>query len=72
MEGLHQDGVGVNVIRQHDVVIAAAGADGEAPHVVGEELADGFGPDVKFSGFDGWKLAGDVRECVSWGRFWLG
>ena len=39
-ESLNQYHVAVGVIRHHDVVVVAAGSDGEASHIVGVELAD--------------------------------
>ena len=44
LEGLDEDGVGVAVVGHHQVLIAAAGADGEAASVVRVERADGFYP----------------------------
>jgi hypothetical protein len=44
------DGIGVAVVGKHDVLVAAARADWEASHVVGEEFADGVRPDVQFFG----------------------
>ena len=41
LEGFDEDGIGVAVIGQHDVLIAAAQTDREAAHVVCEEFADG-------------------------------
>ena len=51
LEGLNYDNVGVAVLGEHDVLVATARADVEAAHVVGEELTDGPGPDVKFVGW---------------------
>ena len=42
LEGLYQDEVAVDVVCEHDEVVPAAGADGEAAHVVGVEFAGGF------------------------------
>ena len=53
LEGLDEDGVCVAVIGDHQVLVAAAGADGEASCVVCVELADGFQPDVELSGWGG-------------------
>ena len=44
LEWLNEDGVCIAVIRHHQVLIAAAGADGEAVCVVRVESADGFDP----------------------------
>ena len=38
------------MVGEHDVLVAAARADWEASHVVGEEFADGVRPDVQFFG----------------------
>ena len=50
LEGLNEDDVGVAVIGDHEVLVAAAGADQEASCVVGVERADGFGPEVELFG----------------------
>ena len=65
LKGLDEDGVGVVVVGEHDVLIATARADGEVAHVVSEELADRLDPNMKFVGagvekwtvdaIDGWK-----------------
>ena len=44
LEGLNKDGVCVAVEGDHQVLVAAAGADGEASCVVCIERADGFYP----------------------------
>ena len=44
LEGLDEDGVCIAVVGHHQVLIAAAGADGEASCVVCVECADGFYP----------------------------
>ena len=44
LEGLDEDVVGVAVVGDHQVLVAAAGADGEASCVVCVECADGFYP----------------------------
>ena len=51
LEGLDEDGVCVSVVGDHQVLVAGAGADGEASCVVCVERADGFYPKVKL--FDG-------------------
>ena len=51
LEGLDEYGVGVAVVCDHQVLVAAAGADWEASCVVCVERADGFYPYVEF--FDG-------------------
>ena len=50
LEGLDENGVGVAVVSNHEVLVAAAGADWEASCVVYVERADGFYPDVELSG----------------------
>ena len=44
LEGLNEDGVCFAVVGDHQVLVAAAGADGEASCVVCLECADGFYP----------------------------
>ena len=44
LEGLNKDGVCVAVVGDHQVLVAAAGAEGEAACVVRVERADGFYP----------------------------
>ena len=72
MEGFDHNGIGINVVCQHNVVVAAAGADGEAAHVVCEELAHGLTDDVEFLGFFGRKFSVDVKESFLVGRFGFG
>ena len=50
LEGLDEDDVGVILIGNHEVLIAAAGADREASRVVGVVRADGFDPEVEIFG----------------------
>ena len=40
-EGFDEDGIGIAVIGQYDVLIAAARTNREATHIVSEEFADG-------------------------------
>ena len=49
LEGLDEDDVCVAVVGDHQVLVAAAGADGEASCVVCLERADGFYPKVMSS-----------------------
>ena len=58
-EGFDKNDVGVDVVGEHYVVITAAGADGEAAHVVGVELGNGFNTDVEFLG--GFGGGGGIR-----------
>ena len=44
LEGVDEDSVGVTVVGNHQVLVSAAGADGEASCVVCVERADGFYP----------------------------
>ena len=44
LEGIDEDVVSVAVVGDHQVLVAAAGADGEASCVVRVERADGFYP----------------------------
>ena len=44
LEGLDEDGICVAVVGDHQVLVAAAGSDGEASCVVCVERADGFYP----------------------------
>ena len=48
LEGLDHDDVGVAVVGEHDVLVAAARADGEAAHVVGVKFADVVDSNKKF------------------------
>ena len=50
LEGIGLDGVGVAVVGDHQVLVAAAGAGWEASCVVCVERADGFYPYVELSG----------------------
>ena len=42
LKGIDEDGVNVAVVGDHQVLVAAAGADGKASCVVHVERADGF------------------------------
>ena len=44
LEGLNEDGICIAVVGNHQVLVAAAGADREASCVVRVERADGFYP----------------------------
>ena len=72
LEGFDQNGIGVDVVRQHNVVVAVAVSDGEASHVICVEFAYGLNDDVEFFVFYGRKLTGDVGERFLVGRFGLG
>ena len=72
MEGFDQNGIGVDVIRQNNVVVSAAGKDGEAAHVICVEIVDGLTDDGEFLGFFGRKLSVDVMESFLVGRFGIG
>ena len=59
LKGLYQDEVAVDVVGKHDKVVPAAGADGEAAHVVGVEFRDGFDMHDELVCFDGgWRGGG--------------
>ena len=47
---------------KHDVVIADAGAEWKAAHVVSIELVEGFDLNEEFEGLESRKLTGDVRK----------
>ena len=49
LEGLDEDGIGVAVVGNHHLLVAAAGADEEVSCVVCVERADGFYPYVELS-----------------------
>ena len=72
LEGFNQNGIGVDVLRQHNVVVAVAVSDGEASHVICVEFAYGLNDDVEFFVFYGRKLTGDVRERLLVGWFGIG
>ena len=60
LERFNMDYIGVTVVSEHDVLVAATGVDREAAYVVREELADGLYPDVKFIGSGAGKWTGNV------------
>ena len=70
MEGLDEDGVGVAVLCDHKVLVAAAGADGEASCVVCVERADEFYPEVDL--FDGLGMFVAVGSRQGGEREWAG
>ena len=49
LEGIDEDGIGVSGVSDHEVLVAAAGADWEASCVVCVERADGYYPYVELS-----------------------
>ena len=48
LEGLDHDSVGVDVLGEHDVLVAAARADGEPARIIGVEFADVVDLDKEF------------------------
>ena len=72
LEEFDQNCIAIDMVRQYNVVVAAAGADGEAAHVVCVGLSDGLTDNVEFLGFYGRNLTVDVREQLLVGRFGLG
>ena len=64
LKGLDSDAVGIAVVGDHEVLVAAAGADSEASCVVCVERADRFHSDVELSGHGGLEmfLAGGSRR----------
>ena len=65
LEGFDEDDVGVAMLDNHEVLVAAMGADLEAARVVGVESAGGLGPEVelfrsvrqeRFINGDGWRV----------------
>ena len=55
-----QDGVEIEMVGNHDILIAATISNGLAPSVVGVELAHMHDMDVQFGGHDGGKAGGTV------------
>ena len=64
LEGFNKDTVAVAVVSKHDVLVATAGAGGEASHVICVESADGIIRDMKFLRGD---RRGLSRRCDVWG-----
>ena len=62
LEGFDKDKVGVAVIGEHDVLVAAVRTDGEAAHVIGENLANGLDPNMKLVGLGVGKRDGNVVD----------
>ena len=52
LEGDVKDNVGVSMIGNHDVLVAATGAEGGSASVVNVKFGDGFNADVDFIGTD--------------------
>ena len=50
LEGFDEDDVGVAMVSEHEVLVAAAGAEWEAACVVGVESAGGLDPEVELFG----------------------
>ena len=47
LEWLHQDDIGVQMLGDHEEVVAALGANWEPAHVISVKFADGFRRDVE-------------------------
>ena len=47
-EGGLEDGVGVAVVRNHDVLVPTTTLDGEASTIIGVQLDDGLVEDMEF------------------------
>ena len=52
------------MVGKHDLLVAAAGVDGEPTHVISVELANRIYPDMEFLGLDSGDWNGDVRKRV--------
>ena len=50
LEGFDEDDVGVTMVSDHELLVAAAGAEWEAACVVGVESAGGIDPEVELFG----------------------
>ena len=50
LKGFDEDDITNAVVSEHDVLVAATEKEREAGHVISEEFADGFYPNVKFIG----------------------
>ena len=47
-EGGLEDGIGVAVVQNHDVLVPTTRLDGEASTITGVQLADGIAEDMEF------------------------
>ena len=65
-----KDGIGVDMVGEHDVSVATSGADGEATHVISVELTNWLYPDMELLRLDGRELTGDVRKQVNGVWIW--
>ena len=65
-----KDGVGVDVVGEHDLSIAISGADREPTHVISVELTDWIYPDMELLRLYGGEFTGAVRKrvCGDWLR----
>ena len=64
LERPDNDGVGIYVVGKHDVLVAAAGADGEPTHVISVELSNRIYLDMDFLGLDSVEWTGNVRKRI--------
>ena len=62
LEGFDEDDIAIAVVSEHNILVAAAGADREVAHAVSEELAGGLDRNVKSIGSGVGKEAVDVVE----------
>ena len=53
------------MVGKHDLLVAAAGVDGEPTHVTSVELANWLYPDMGFLGLESGEWNGDVRQRVA-------
>ena len=75
LESFDQDHIAVAVVRQDDVVVADAGADGEAAHIVGVEIAHWLDNNDELIGLHGRELTGEAYRwpfCAWWSVAWTG
>ena len=64
-----KDGIGIEMIGHHDVLVAAKGAEGGAASFVSVQFVDWFDSDVDFIGIDSRK---GVKRGGGWDRSILG
>ena len=65
-----KDGIGVDVVGEHNVLVATPRADREPTYVISVELTNWIYPDMELLILEGWELTSDVKKLVNEDWIW--
>ena len=65
-----KDGIGVDVVGEHNVLVATSRADREPTYVISVELTDWIYPDMELLILEVWELTSDVKKRVNGDWIW--